>query len=147
MFCCPFIFDLCWCLKKKEIRWYWERTWVERAHDGEEGQCRHWFKINSMNNRIYAPVHSFDVCFGVSFCPSVLLCLFPFILPAVSVRLLCIFGGGLASLSGPGSTPLGPSQVRLVSCLCEACVSCWDGALPPWGLQELLGPLSPSDSC
>ena len=86
-------------------------------------------------------MHSFDMCSGVSFCLNVLRFLFPFILPAVSVGLLCLFGGGLASLSGSGSTPWAlseahPARVR------PACPA-WDAALPPWGLLGPLGPLEP----
>ena len=66
-------------------------------------------------------MHSFDMCFGVSFCPNVLLGLFPFILPAVSVRLLCLCGWGLASLPGPGSTPWAFSSEARPACVRPVC--------------------------
>lgn len=87
----------------------------------------------------------FGMCFGVSFCCNVSLGLYFFILPGVSVGLLCLFGWGLALLSWLETASRAFSRQSL-SCLCEACTSCW-GCCPCLyrGLQEqsLLEPLSP----
>lgn len=71
---------------------------------------------------------------GVSFHPNILRSLLLFILSAVSIRLLCLFGWGLAPLSGQRSTfwdvreaHSETSQVRLL--------------LLMWGLCVLLGML------
>lgn len=50
--------------------------------------------------------------------------LFLFILPGVSVRLLCLFGWGLALVPGLGCTAWAFSR-QGCSCLCEACPPCW----------------------
>lgn len=88
------------------------------------------------------------MCFGISFCPNVLLGLFPFIFPAVSVDCCASLVGAWLFCQGQGAHP-GPSQVRLLLPAWGLCVLL--GMLPclHGGLQEqsLLGPLSPLDSC